>query len=69
MTQKNIFSTFILALSLLALPAAHAADAFPTKSVQVIIPFAPGDTDNMLRPFIDKMGEFLGQSEIGRAHV
>jgi tripartite-type tricarboxylate transporter receptor subunit TctC len=64
MIQRKVISAFILALSLFTLPAAHAADAFPTKSVQVIIPFAPGDTDNMLRPFIDKMGEFLGQSVI-----
>jgi tripartite-type tricarboxylate transporter receptor subunit TctC len=39
----------------------QAAEPFPTKPVQVVIPFAPGDTDNMLRPFLDKMGEFLGQ--------
>ena len=38
-----------------------AADKFPVKPVQVIIPFQPGDTDNLLRPFIERMGEFLGQ--------
>jgi tripartite-type tricarboxylate transporter receptor subunit TctC len=38
-----------------------AAEAFPTKPIQLVIPFAPGDTDQMLRPFVDKMGEFLGQ--------
>lgn len=41
--------------------AASAADAFPTKPLQLVIPFAPGDTDAMLRPVADKMGEFLGQ--------
>ena len=64
MKQKHIFSTFILALSLLLAPTTQAADAFPIKPVQVIIPFAPGDTDSMLRPFLDKMGEFLGQQVI-----
>jgi len=44
--------------------SAQAAEPFPTKSIQVVIPFAPGDTDNMLRPFLDKMGEFLGQPVI-----
>ena len=44
----------------LALPT-QAADPFPTKAVQVVIPFQPGDTDNLLRPFVDRMGEFLGQ--------
>ncbi len=38
-----------------------AADTFPSKPIQLIIPFAPGDTDAMLRPVADKMGEFLGQ--------
>ena len=39
-----------------------AAEKFPTKPIQVIIPFQPGDTDNLLRPFVERMGEFLGQS-------
>ena len=64
MIQKTIISACALMFSLFALPAAHAADPFPVKPVQVVIPFAPGDTDNMLRPFLDKMGEFLGQSVI-----
>ena len=47
-------------LALAAAPA-WAQDKFPTKPIQLVIPFAPGDTDAMLRPFADKMGEFLGQ--------
>src|SRR5665647_1458064 len=47
-------------LTLASMPA-RAADPFPTKPIQLVIPFAPGDTDNMLRPFVEKMGEFLGQ--------
>jgi tripartite-type tricarboxylate transporter receptor subunit TctC len=39
-----------------------AADGkFPVRSIQVIIPFSPGDTDNQLRPFIEKLPEFIGQ--------
>ena len=64
MIQKKVLSSLILALGIFAMPASQAAEPFPTKPVQVIIPFAPGDTDNMLRPFIDKLGEFLGQSVI-----
>jgi tripartite-type tricarboxylate transporter receptor subunit TctC len=41
-----------------------AAESFPVKPIQVIIPFQPGDTDSMLRPFLEKMGEFLGQSVV-----
>lgn len=47
-------------LGLAAAPAL-AQDKFPSKPIQLVIPFAPGDTDAMLRPFADKMGEFLGQ--------
>ena len=64
MIQKTIISACALMFSMFALPASHAADPFPVKPIQVVIPFAPGDTDNMLRPFLDKMGEFLGQSVI-----
>jgi len=51
------------AIGLLSLagPQAKAAENFPSKPIQLVIPFAPGDTDNMLRPFVEKMGEFLGQ--------
>lgn len=53
----------VLASLVLALAAAPAAlaETFPAKPITLVIPFAPGDTDAMLRPFADKMGEFLGQ--------
>ena len=41
--------------------AATAQHAYPDKPIQLVIPFAPGDTDSMLRPFSERMGEFLGQ--------
>jgi tripartite-type tricarboxylate transporter receptor subunit TctC len=57
-----LIGLFILVLGF---PEGHgiwaAEKKFPTKPVQVIIPFAPGDTDNLLRPFIEKMPEYLGQ--------
>ncbi|CAB3932359.1 tripartite tricarboxylate transporter substrate binding protein [Achromobacter insolitus] len=48
-----------LALGLALNAPAHAG--FPAKPVQLIIPFAPGDTDQMLRPITEKMGQYLGQ--------
>ncbi len=39
----------------------RAQKKFPTKPITVVIPFQPGDTDNNLRPFTDKMGQYLGQ--------
>ncbi len=38
-----------------------AEKKFPTKPIQIIIPFQPGDTDNLLRPYVEKMPEYLGQ--------
>lgn len=70
MQFKQLTAALTLALGLVALgfgmagaPEARAqgAERFPTKPIQLVIPFAPGDTDNMLRPFVEKMGEFLGQ--------
>ena len=60
MKSKRFLASLAIAAGLIG-ASVQAADDFPAKPVQVIIPFAPGDTDNMLRPFIDKMGEFLGQ--------
>lgn len=63
MRTRRILCTFAAALGGLTLLGTQqaAAQAFPTKPIQLVIPFAPGDTDQMLRPFTDKMGEFLGQ--------
>lgn len=63
MKKSLLTAAIALTASLFSL-SAPAAEPFPTKSIQVVIPFAPGDTDNMLRPFLDKMGEFLGQPVI-----
>lgn len=38
-----------------------AEKKFPTKPIQVIIPFQPGDTDNLLRPYVEKVPEYLGR--------
>ncbi|KCB44740.1 tripartite tricarboxylate transporter substrate binding protein [Bordetella hinzii] len=48
-----------LALSLVFGGPAHPA--YPARPVQLIIPFSPGDTDQMLRPITEKMGQYLGQ--------
>ena len=64
MSMKKWLSTFAAAaIGALAMAGAQiaAAETFPSKPIQLVIPFAPGDTDAMLRPFADKMGEFLGQ--------
>ena len=55
---------FLFIISMLAspLPWASAAEKkFPAKAIQVVIGFQPGDTDNLLRPFLEKMPEHLGE--------
>lgn len=60
--QRRTFlaATAACALALAAAPAA-AQQPYPDKPIQLVIPFAPGDTDSMLRPFTERMNEFLGQ--------
>ncbi len=40
---------------------ALAQQAYPSRPIQLVIPFAPGDTDAMLRPVSEKLIEVLGQ--------
>jgi len=61
MKKTWISTIFAGAIAATAAVPALAADAFPTKPLQVVIPFQPGDTDNMLRPFLERMNEFLKQ--------
>lgn len=62
MTTKKYLSLFAASVTcLVGLGTMSQAQAqnYPVKPVQVVIPFAPGDTDKMLRPFMDRMAEFL----------
>ncbi len=52
--------TVVLTLSVMG-EGLSAEKKFPTKPITVVIGFAPGDTDNILRPFVEKMPEYLGQ--------
>src|SRR5690606_25709208 len=60
--RKKWISVFVAAaITSVAAMGAQASTSYPNKQLQVVIPFQPGDTDNMLRPFLDRMHEFLGQ--------
>ncbi|MGA2957573.1 MAG: tripartite tricarboxylate transporter substrate-binding protein, partial [Thermodesulfobacteriota bacterium] len=64
MRGKRILWIVVMAMGFIwaSMGEALAAEKkFPTKPIQVIIPFQPGDTDNLLRPFVEKMPEYLGQ--------
>jgi len=55
----------VLGASLTALASAAGADAFPTKSITLVVPFAPGGpTDVSARLFGKVMSEQLGQPVI-----
>ena len=38
-----------------------AAEKYPSRTIQIVICFQPGATDMILRPFTEKLPEFLGQ--------
>jgi len=55
---------FAVAIQLLlcALPA-HAEDAYPSRSVQVVVPYpAGGSTDPLVRIICDRLSRNLGQT-------
>ncbi len=60
--MRNIIGPAIasLVVSLTFNSPVHADEAYPVKPIQLIIPFAPGDTDTMLRPITTQMGQYLG---------
>jgi tripartite-type tricarboxylate transporter receptor subunit TctC len=52
----------MLLFALLLIPAAASAQAYPAKSIRVIVPFAPGGgTDILTRVISPKLGDALGQ--------
>ena len=61
--MQNHFGAVVASVALgFALSApVHAEPAYPAKPIQLVIPFAPGDTDQMLRPITEKMGQYVGQ--------
>lgn len=62
--MRKLLPAFIFALAALA-GADAAAQAFPTKSVRLIVPYAPGGgTDILARLFAQKLTEKWGQSVV-----
>ena len=54
-----------VALAFLAMPAAHAADPYPSRAVKIVVPYAPGGTNDIVARLVaQKLGESLGQPVI-----
>ena len=58
----RLFGNLLIGLSLLALPAAVAADEFPSKPIRLIVPFpAGGPNDIIARVIGQRMSELIKQ--------
>ena len=64
--RRHLLQWSALGLALYAaFPAVHAADAWPTKPITLVVPFPPGGpTDMVARVLAQNVGEQLGQSVI-----
>jgi len=45
----------------LAAPDAHGQERFPARTIQVVIGYAPGAQDNIIRPFQEKLSDYYKQ--------
>jgi len=63
MTITTALKTIGITLGLALLAGPAAAQNFPVKPIRLIIPFSPpgGPVDLTVRPFAEKLGEFIGQ--------
>ncbi|MBS7810141.1 Bug family tripartite tricarboxylate transporter substrate binding protein [Roseococcus pinisoli] len=64
--MRRIIIFTALLLSWLGGPPASAQDAYPSRAVQLIIPFPPGgNTDLMARGLLQELSKALGQPVVG----
>ena len=63
--RRSAAATLVLALAATALPLAAQAQAYPSKTVRLIVPFAPGGTTDIVARIVsEKMGAALGQTVV-----
>ncbi|CAG1014016.1 hypothetical protein BURC_00585 [Burkholderiaceae bacterium] len=63
--QRRTIITALVAAASMAAAGAASAQAYPSKPIRLIVPFAPGGTtDIVARVISDKMGQTLGQTVV-----
>ena len=62
MTRSRFLHVAAAAAGILAAPVAASGQAYPTRPIQVIVPFAGGSaSDVVMRILLDRMAKSLGQ--------
>lgn len=65
MHKRHLLNSLLSAAMLAAVPGLAAAQAFPSKPVRLVVPFAPGGTTDIIARIVaDRMGQALGQSVV-----
>jgi tripartite-type tricarboxylate transporter receptor subunit TctC len=64
-TMRNVFKAWLAAFSLAALALGAAAQAFPDRSVRIVVPYPPGGfNDTLARVASEKLGKTWGQTVV-----
>ena len=65
MNKRLAMTSLLAAAALAALPGMAQAQAFPSKPIRLVVPFAPGGTTDIIARIVaERMGQALGQTVV-----